>query len=108
MEAVGEEEESTPPYSQHEADELLLLSGESELGAMSVEPPTLEKLAPIPVVCGVVWSPRCNCLSPYILVPAASYCSSSCVVHAALSEHATDSGLGVTPDGTRQHTPVCG
>ena len=96
MESI--EEESTPLYSQNEAEELL--SGESESSVTSVELPLLENVVPVPVVHGVVWSLRHNHLSPYILVPATRYCSSSHVVHAALSKHATESGVGVTPDRT--------
>ena len=107
IEAVKEEGESTSPSSHHEADELSS-SGESESSATLVELPTLENVAPTPVVRGVVQSPRCNHLSPYVLVPATCYHSSSCVVHAALSKHAMDLGLGATPDRTQQHTPVRG
>ena len=100
MEAVMEEEESTPPYSQRKTNELLSPSGESKSSVTSVEPLALENVAPIPVVCGVVWSPRHNRLSLYVLVPATHYCSSLRTVHAALSNHAVELGLGVTLDST--------
>ena len=100
MEAVMEEEESTPPYSQCKANELLSPSGESKSSVTSVELLALVNVAPIPVVRGVVWSPRRNHLSLYVLVLTTHYRSSLCTVHAALSNHTVESGLGVTLDST--------
>ena len=91
-------EESTPPYSQVEAAKELSSRKSEALSVTLVE--LLENVVPIPVVCGVIWSPRCNHSSPYVLVPACHYHSSLHSVHTAVNEHAMESGVGVTPDGT--------